>query len=358
MKYLILVLFSFILVFSSCKKTDEEEYFPDSNAALAPAADQFIIPSYSLFGESLENLNLARQSFFNSPELPELQSLRQALKQARKDWQFCSAIDFGPAVDFDLAARMNVFPLDYAQMNTRISSGETSFAHAQWGLPALGYLIHGDDEEVISRFTATLSAQYRSYFTAILEDITVRNNNVLSAWNSGYRDQFVNATGSAAGSGMSLLVNAMIQDFEKLKRDKIALPLGLLTLGIVLPEKVEAYFGEYSVELASVHCKAIHSLFLGRSRIDEVDLFGIDDLLDERSARYNGENLSTAISNQFQSARNQLELIPDPLSQSVIDEAELVESAYQELQEIVVFLKTDMPSSLGIALNFSDNDGD
>ncbi len=342
----------------SCDKKNEEEYFPDSNAAVVTAADQYIIPSYSYLTESLENLNTAKTTFFGSTTTSDLQNLREALKAARIEWQYCSAIDFGPAVDSELSARMNIFPLDAPAIQTRMMNGETAFMHAQWGFPALAYLIHGDDTEVIANFSGTTAVFYKDYFSAVLSDMTSRCNQTRQAWTNNYRNTFVNATGTAAGSGISLLVNALIQDFEKLKRDKIALPLGLLTLGIALPEKTEAYYAQYSAELATEHCKSIQSLFMGKSRIDGVDLYGLDDLLDEASARYNGQALSEVINQQFELAVEKLTLVPDPLSETIINNPEPVQTAYQELQEIVVFLKTDMPSSLGIAISFSDNDGD
>ena len=53
-----------------------------------------------------------------------------------------------------------------------------------------------------------------------------------------------------------------------------------------------------------------------------------------------------------------MNLLTDPLSQGVQGNTAPIEAAYNEIQKLVVLLKTDMPSAMGILITYVDNDGD
>ena len=50
--------------------------------------------------------------------------------------------------------------------------------------------------------------------------------------------------------------------------------------------------------------------------------------------------------------------IPEPLSDAVVNQAPTVENAYNEIQKLVVMLKSDMASALSILITYTDADGD
>jgi uncharacterized protein len=68
--------------------------------------------------------------------------------------------------------------------------------------------------------------------------------------------------------------------------------------------------------------------------------------------------LSERINQQVNEARLALTLITSPLSEAIVNDPEIVENAYNELQQVVVLLKTDMISALGVSVTSTDNDGD
>ena len=55
---------------------------------------------------------------------------------------------------------------------------------------------------------------------------------------------------------------------------------------------------------------------------------------------------------------SKLDAIPDPLSESFINDGVKVEDAYKEIQKLLTLLKTDVSSALGVQISFMDNDGD
>ena len=71
-----------------------------------------------------------------------------------------------------------------------------------------------------------------------------------------------------------------------------------------------------------------------------------------------GQTLDEAIVAQFELAILKLSEVPDPLSETILDDFDTVNEAYLALQDMVVLLKTDMTSGLNILINYSDVDGD
>jgi predicted lipoprotein len=211
------------------------------------------------------------------------------------------------------------------------------------------------DEGIIALFSSEeLATSRKSYLLHLTQKIAGNSQSVSDSWSNGYIDDFAQNTGTQAGSALSLLVNELNKDFEMIKRERIALPLGLLTLGMPLPDRCEAYYGGYSAELAHEHMLGIIETYKGGNGR------GLDDLLNDAEAFHQPSDqlLDEAIQEQMSSGLAQLESLPDPLSETIEQDPATVEACYDELQALVVLLKTDMPSALGVSITFTDNDGD
>ena len=85
---------------------------------------------------------------------------------------------------------------------------------------------------------------------------------------------------------------------------------------------------------------------------------GFDDYMDFVGAQYGVINLSTAINNQFIEIDNKISLLNDPLSDELLINRTAVQNLYDELQQLVILLKVDLTSALGIQITYADNDGD
>ena len=128
--------------------------------------------------------------------------------------------------------------------------------------------------------------------------------------------------------------------------------------GIPVPEKVEAYYAnDMSVALALANIEALENLYLGRAK-DGTDGIGLDEYLIELEAQHGQGLLATAIRDQFASIKMALQAIDEPLSEAVINNPTPVDAAYTEIQKMVVLIKTDLPSALGVLITYQDNDGD
>lgn len=334
--------------------TEEDTLFA---AQLSALYTNVIAPDMAVMVAASEDLRLSAEALELGVDLTAINDLQTKLKTARIAFQHLSHLNFGPAEETDTFLKVNTFPADTSAIANNADAGSNDVSNFdELGLPTLAWMLHhADDATLVDYFSdSDLGDERRNHLLYLATQLDLTLDLHQQAWTSGFATDFRNATGASAGSGMSLYVNGLIQDYEKLKRDKVALPLGLLTLGIPLADRTEAFHGGYSVELALNNLQSVRRAFTGSEGS------GIDDLLDELGAWHGAtsQNLSTAILEQLDAAELALQAVPDPLSSAIESDPDAVETAYNELQAAVSMLKADMPSALGISITFSDNDGD
>jgi predicted lipoprotein len=359
-------LFSFI----SCIEEDDNSADIDFNRGkmLDEIGNNVIIPSYQLYYTEVKDMDSVIALFATSPDMTDLSNLRIEFKEAYIAWQYVSTYEFGPAEEILLRSNTNTFPADTVQIRSNISSGNYDLASAgnmdAKGFPAMDYLLYGiadDSVKIFDQYVSdSLAANRLNYLKDISTELKENAEYVLTNWiESGgdYIHTFINNTGTDAGSSVGLLVNQLNYDFEIIKNYEIAIPLGKKTLGSPLPEKVQAYYAENSMQLTLEHFNAIENLYLGEDLWGN-DGWGFDEYLIYLQSEYNGGMLSDAIKSQLTTASQALENVPDPLSQTILTNSSIVDDAYTELQKQLVLFKTDMPSALGVLITYQDNDGD
>lgn len=371
-KLCILLVFSLLAgsILSSCKKknvTEEEkksqEY--DRSSFLINSADNLILPAYGELKKSVDLLSIQVSMFNTQPTINNILLLRELWLKSYSSWQYCSIYEFGPAMEQNLRLSLNTFPVDTTQINSNISSGNYNLVTASnadaRGFPSLDYLLFNSnqsDTDLVKAFA--LSAIRKKYISDVTLDIQNKVNTVYDSWkDSGgnYAATYKSNTGIDAGSSLGMLVNQLNFDFEILRNAKVGIPLGKKSLDTPFPEKVEGYYSGYSKELLIHHLTSLENVYLGRTS-NGVNNSGLDDYLDFLNAQYSGTTLNFAISSAFSNAKTALQAIPDPLSQAISNNSSSVDNAYVKLQQLLVLLKADMPSSLGILITYQDNDGD
>lgn len=357
-----------VFLLFSCKKEDDGTSDScnndfDQKAMFTNLADNLIIPAYQAFQTDFEKLQASAEGFVDAPDESALSQLQADFETAYLSWQTVAPFEFGPAETYLLRSSLNSFPVDEARVDQNIASGTYDFDQIETyddGFPALDYLLFGigaDAASIVDKYTADgLAGNYRTYLTDVLTDMKVRLDNTISDWDS-YRSSFIENTGTAAGTSLSLVINNLNEHYETIKRDKIGIPSGILTLGFTNPMEVEALYSGISLELAEAALMASQSFYLGNSLNGDTGL-GLDDLLEHVKAEKNGESLDQIIRMQFADALAAVRAIPGPLSEAVDNEKEAVENAYNETTVQVVNLKTDMPSVLCVAITYVDNPSD
>ena len=355
-----------LLFISSCNPEGNNSVNFDREAMLGNIGSNIIIPNYTNLSDKMNLLQQAAADFTASPDNSKLTTLQTTFKNAYLSWQKCSAFEFGPAMQVSLRMSVNTFPTDSVQIQTNINSGSYNLEAANnidaRGFPALDYLLHKRNEnntDVLERFTTNPEAQaWKDYLTALVNDTKNLVDTVKNSWeptSGNYLDTFSSNDGTDVGSSLGELVNQLNYDYEQLKNARIGIPAGKQTLGVALPEKCEAYYAGYSVELALEHINGIKNLYLGAGDADGV---GLDEYLIALDAKHGNGQLSDAIKTQLDLAITALQNVPDPLSETVVSNQTIVNTAYTEIQKGVVLLKTDMPSALSVLITYQDGDGD
>jgi len=145
-----------------------------------------------------------------------------------------------------------------------------------------------------------------------------------------------------------------VLDFERFIRDgKVGIPLGIRSLGIPNPEKVEAHYSHKSLELVQESVLEYKKCFNGISTT-EINGMGVDDYLNYEDA----ENITQKINTQLDLITEKLNLLNGPLSEDVVSNKNAVKAVYDEMQKLIVSLKVEVPSALSVLITYQDSDGD
>ena len=171
---------------------------------------------------------------------------------------------------------------------------------------------------------------------------------VAAEWGT-YRSSFVANTKTNVGSPIGNIVNQLAFQMDVLKGPRIGWPLGKQSNGIVFATKVEAYYAGISAALAKESLAALKKMYTANGSGK-----GISDYL----VALNKAALNTEVLAQFDVALAALQLVPDPLSATLISQPTLADNAYKEIQKLLTLLKTDVASATAVQITFMDNDGD
>jgi predicted lipoprotein len=350
---------------SSCKD-DNQKFTPsciseyDISPLLVNYVDEIIIPRLESFDKQFDECYQEGENFIDNPQLENLIQFRMEYIAVYKLWQTVSAFSFGPGEDVFWVSSFNNFPLNESKVLLDVQDGKMDFSSPDdynKGLPLLDFFLYGlsDSEEgILDSFS--INNAYGIYTKAVLDDMDKKLDDVIGNWQS-YANEFKQKTGTTDGQSINLLVNTLNKDYEYIKRNKIGIPSGVLSLGFTNPREVESYHSGQSLELAKTAIQSSKDLFLG-TKFDGIDGEGLEEILRSIGADKNGVSLADVIINQYDIALERINAIEETLQESVDDDKQNVIDAYNALSEQVIYLKSDMPSVMCIPITYVDNPSD
>ncbi|MAI22502.1 MAG: hypothetical protein CL828_00435 [Crocinitomicaceae bacterium] len=333
-----------VLVLAGCNPDEQDEPGDsfDREAFLINAADNLIIPAYSEAVVSAENLCIALWD-------GTLEQSRAALKECAMKWQAVALFDFGPAVGRNLLGTTNSHPCDSLDVDEDVMNGNVvpglPSTLDRTGLPALDYLLHKGEWNADRLQHATFLANHLHDELQAVHD----------SWVTEYRDDFVSRTDTDIGSGLGMMLNAFNRTYEgNVRKGKLGLPAGVFSFsGNPAPQLAEAYHaGDWSVDLLQEAMLATERIYLGGEGI------GLDDYLQSLGDVSYGTELDAEIKAQIAAAQAAVLTLDDPLSEYVVSNQPAALDVYSELQALVILLKVDMMSALGVLVTYQDTDGD
>lgn len=359
---LIFVIIFLASIFISCKRNLNAPAHFEKQQMLADIADQCITPAFSNFKEECFALSQTFSNFQQSPDIEHLEFLQTQWQATALAWETCIGFNFGEISDTYVYNKIESRPPNTSFIEYYISDTteldhefiETTGSSSK-GLPAIEYLIyHSNGDNSIVLDSLSNHPRRMMYLSALVENLQHKSMDLCTTWED-YYPTFISYEGNNIGGSVSDIVNRMSNVLETVYMKLLGSPLGKDNfVNIGHPENVEAPISHMSLEFIKADLAAIEKTFFN----DGQNLLGFDDYLNAHSAKYNGLLLSLIVKKQFQNVKTALDAIPGTLDNAVVDHYELVESAYDELKELLVLMKVDVASELSITITFNDNDGD
>lgn len=338
---------------SSCKKPGEEATPFDKGSLLANFSDNLIAPSLEMFESSIDQMKSDFDVFSANPTEANLTTLRNSWKDAYLTWQTVKPFDFGPIKSYGFKAATGTYPSDTAKIEANIAAGSYSLASASnidaVGLHSLDFLLHRAD--ALSFFVS--NANYMTYAGDVIAKLKSETSTVVGAW-AAYASSFKESTGTETTSGFSELVNEFNRDYELAKVAKLGIPIGKQSLGIQMPQYLEARNSAISLELLRQNVLALKQYYNGNTFAIGNSGVGFDDYLIhlERS------ELNETINANFNGILAKIDSFFGSMEEEMNTNPQGLDELYTLMQGQVISLKTDMTSAFGVLITYQDNDGD
>lgn len=339
----------------------------DKEAMLTSWADNLIIPAFNDYQEKATALHTSAVAFTENPTTETLAQLRTDWLTAYKTYQHVGIFDIGKATDLHLLEATNTYPTNADNIETNIADGDYNLSFqaqfASQGFPALDYMLYGvaeTDTDILATYTTNANAAgYKQYLTDLTAKLTTVADAIVSDWNNGYRETFINNSNSVTGS-LNQTANNFVKNFEKdVRAPKVGIPAGIFSNGTLFPDKVEAYYSNsVSKVLLTEAINASKAFFNGYTYGTTTSGPGLKGYLDAVGAKSGGQDLSAIINNQYSTVLSATNALSNSLSQQVATDNSVMLSVYDALQQNVVYLKVDMISALSLTIDYVDGDGD
>lgn len=329
----------------------------DRSLLLENTAQNLIVPAYEDFTLKTDSLNSAVLVFAQSPDLKKLESVQMAWKEAIKSWKRAEVYNFGPVDEMVLKTSIDYWPTSGAGIETAIEEYEGSddylmrIGSNRKGLPAIEYLLFHKEPEIIIR---EFKNENRKVYLKLLSQSLVENSRlILDRWNSGYTQEFIQASGNRPNSGITLLVNEMGYLLEIIGMDKLEIPFGKQTNGVPRLQMLESEYAEISIELIRENLESLRRTFNGGEGQ------GFDDYLNTLDIEgEDGKQLSEVINSEYETALSILESMEGSLKETIQNDKETVQKLVDSVRKLLIYTEVDMISQLNLLDTFSDNDGD
>jgi predicted lipoprotein len=273
---------------------------------------------------------------------------------AEQPWRLGPKIDFWPVredtVDENLAGEE---PLSFETVSALGASSR--------GLPAMEYLIFDSDGPglALAKFEEAGGTRRCDYTIALAEDLQANAQAMVQAWSPDGDDYLgaLIASGERGTPFMSIreasneIVNRMLFLVEDIMRLKLGQPLGLESGGEARPDDVESRYSDHSIGDILANLDGLENLY--RGRFGERRGVGV-----QLWVRWYSPDVDRDILAAITKARWAVEDIPDPLSQTVVAQPEIVQAAYDQMRELRNTIGVDMINALAGSVTFNNADGD
>ncbi len=357
--------FALALCMSMAASSAAQDTF-DRRALLQSLVDHALMPGQTAFIAAADDMLLQTAAFLAKPDRDKLVALQSSWRDASDAWEEIAMWTF----DLRITALHNQidktplnidFAEDFLASDAPIDEKTVDgLGSTTRGLPAIEYLIFSPEKSADEIISSLSDSRRRDYLLALAQNIAGKARALRDNWSPQGRDyaaRFVNAdhaAGKIQGS-INMLANKVFEVLETNLQMWLGEPSGIALGSEPQPELVESPRSRHSLAHIKHTLLGLRRIFTGGA---DADALGFDDYLDYFGAEAADMPLSELISVRFDDAQAAIDAIETPLSIAVIEEAPAVAHLYEALRQLLIPLRVDMKSQLGIVLTFSDRDGD
>jgi len=342
----------------------------DQAAMLQSLGSDVIIPTYAAFAEQSGLLVNSADAFCADPTTSGLGALQAQWQNARALWKQTGTINFGPYMEqpWRLGPKLDSWPVREDTIEENLASGEPltfetvrNLGASSRGLPAMEYLIFDPEGSgaALSKFEDAGGDRRCDYTIALAKDVQANADAMVRAWSPSGDDYLgaLLASGEPGAPFMSIrdasneIVNRMLFLVENAMRLKLGQPLGLESGGEPRPELVESRYSDNSLQDILANLDGLENIYRGRFG----DRHGTGVQL---WVRWHNPEVDHDVLTAILETRWAIEAIPEPLSQSVVTQADLVQAGYDQMRELRNTIGIDLINTISGNVTFNDTDGD
>lgn len=361
---IVFLLASFVL--ESCKKTegpsDQNLFNTYNRKSLLTDLGNQVINEYENTLQSAIQLETSVNEFNQNVSLNNLQNLKNQYLNLLMQWKKAEFSNFGPQEENFIGQN-----IDYGTFNQNLFQQNLANAHLDSvyfaeagvtvkGLGCLEYMLyHQSDNQTIDWFTTdSLAGRRKTYLLGCVREIQYQLRKLVQLWKptgGNYLQTFVSKDGRDVASSLTVYCNSLVFFMEQVRRSKIGQPSGIENQGNINVNLLEKKLSQQSIRCIQANLEGLQNAFTGKNGQ------GLDDLLNHLKIEYNGTLLSDVIRNKFQEVQSKIANISN-LEYAIQNDFPKVQELHTSLKQLIVLLKVDMMSNLGLLITYTDNDGD
>lgn len=357
-KYLTIIVLITVTIMG-CNNDDkvEETISVEDARALQLTAfyDNQIIQLQSVHTVATLGFVTAAQEFKNNPTTETLLGVTTSWQEAFLAWKQLEPYTLGSVTLSFFHNRIQRWPIDPELIESEINSEneiDASFISmigaTRKGYSTAEYLLLNDPlENTLSNFTN--DDRRLTFLLALAQNISQESQSLLNAWQSIEVD-FKTALSTSVNGSQNRLFNSMLAHLEFVKNTKLEEALNSQDADTTL---FEAHRSGLSKEAITQNLNSLLATYTGN--INTVDGFGFEEYLVQT---LNNPNLNTEIIQGFNAVTIALDVIPESLESTLMNNPVQLENIREALSNLVTLLKADYSSAANIIVTFSDNDGD
>ncbi len=337
------------IVLSSCKKNEENDLVESGltnkeiqNNVLRDFSYHVALASYETLENKTNAFYMSCVDFDATQNEANLNSARNAWKDARSIWEQSEAFLFGPVSTGNIDPSTDTWPIDFNALDSLLG---TANSFTQSYLNSLGdelkgyhpseYLLWGADGQ---KLPETFTSREKEYLIALAADLQIKVTTLRASWDpdvaNNYLSELVNA-GQATSlypsqrSAFEELVNGMIGICDEVANGKIEEPFAMAD-----PSLEESPFSQNSIVDFKNNILGVKNVYFGRFIEDG---FGIHDFMAK-----NNLSLHNKIATEIDNALNSFNGITIPFSEAIIQQPTQVQHVINQINILKETLEVEL----------------